>query len=236
MDEDKGTIAGRIRQLQQSIARHAERVGRDPHEIRFLLVSKTVSPEKILEAYEVGIRDFGENRVQELEEKRGQLPADIRWHMIGHLQTNKVKQVLPTIRMLHSLDRPKLYEALLRAMVGRREPLDCLLQVNSSGEASKHGFKPEEVADFVAGLEPASPLRLRGLMTIGPFTENQEAIRQAFRITRQLRDCLVERFPQYDWGILSMGMSGDYGIAIEEGANLLRVGSLIFGERETARK
>lgn len=225
-------IAALIQSLKDSIRQTAEKAGRKPEEIGLVLVSKTVSVDRIREAFETGHRDFGENRVQDLADKFQALPSDIRWHMIGHLQTNKVKQVLGKTVLIHSLDRPELAEVLEKQAEARGlNQVDCLIQVNSSGETSKFGLPLEKTADFVNGLK-LMRVRIRGLMTIGPLTDDEKQIRQAFRRTRELRDDLRAQFKSHSWDILSMGMSGDYKIAIEEGSTLLRVGSAVFGARK----
>jgi pyridoxal phosphate enzyme (YggS family) len=199
-----------------------------------VLVTKTVAPERILEAYRAGERDFGENRVQELLEKKSRLPADIRWHMIGHLQTNKAKDVTGAAVLVHSLDRPELARELARQAVKRGVVTECLIQVHLTDEETKFGLRPADVSDFVAGLDPGGPLKVKGLMTIGPLTENEQAVRDCFRRAAALRAELAEKFKVWEWGVLSMGMSGDWRIAVEEGATMLRIGSAVFGPRPAA--
>ena len=221
----------RIRALEKTIREAALRAGRSPETVRYILVSKTVPEERILEAFKAGVREFGENRVQELVEKKRRMPTELKWHMIGHLQTNKVKQAAGEAELIHSLDRLELAREMDR-QAGLKKILQvpCLIQVNSSGEKTKSGLEPSEVPDFieqVLGLR----IRLRGLMTIGPRTENENGIRKAFRVTAELFRKLAGKFLPEEWNILSMGMSSDYRIAIEEGANFLRIGSAVFGER-----
>ncbi len=226
-------IRVRLQQLRDSVSGICRRTGRSPEEIRIVLVTKTVAAERVREAWEAGGRDFGENRVQELLQKKPVLPAEICWHMIGHLQTNKVKQVLGEVVLIHSLDRRELaLEIQKQAEKKKIDEVACLIQVNSSKETTKSGFDLEEVEPFVAETEACPRIRIRGLMTIGPLTEDARLTREAFRKTRELREHLKKRFPEKDWGILSMGMSGDYEIAVEEGANLLRLGTVIFGSRK----
>ncbi len=222
-------IVQSIQDLKKSIRETARASGRDPEGIRLVLVTKTVEPSRILEAYQAGARDFGENRVQEWREKKPVLPPDIRWHLIGHLQTNKVKYVVGQAALIHSLDRLELADAVEKqAQAKGIAEVPCLVQVNVSGKESQWGLDPAQVADFV-GQMPARPaIMLRGLMTIGPLTEDQEKIRECFRRTRELLEDLKKRFPQYGWDILSMGMSADYRIAIEHGSNMLRIGSRVF--------
>ncbi len=210
----------------------ALRAGRSVEEIKRVLVTKTVPAAVVEEAFRAGVQEFGENRVQEFVEKKSQLPSTVRWHMIGHLQTNKVKQVVGEAALIHSLDRLELLQELEKQAAKKGiEKIDCLVQINSSGEASKFGMAPEEAFSFTEAVREDSPVKIRGLMTIGPLTEEAAKIREAFQTMKRLRQDLKEKFPNKDWGILSMGMSGDYEIAIEEGATLIRVGSAVFGAR-----
>lgn len=228
----EASIAARIHWFRGEVSRLTAEAGRPPEAVRWIAVSKWMSRQKILEAYKAGLRVFGENRVQELIEKAAVLPSDIEWHMIGRLQTNKVKPVCEAASLIHSLDRPdllpRLKEAALKRVEGR---IRCLIQVNMTRESAKGGFDPEMVPVFLRDLPRDSGLQIEGLMTIGPLTEDRSAIRNCFRKTRELRDRLEADFPEHSWKMLSMGMSGDYDIAIEEGATLLRIGSLLFGER-----
>jgi pyridoxal phosphate enzyme (YggS family) len=192
-------------------------------------VTKTVSTNGILEAYQAGERDFGENRVQEWQEKKDALPQDIRWHLIGHLQTNKVKYVIGRTVLIHSLDRLELADAIEKQAKARGiAEVPCLVQVNMSGEESKFGLDPARVEDFVRQMPLRPSIKIRGLMSMGPLTEDEGKIRECFRKSQELREDLKKKFSQYSWDILSMGMSADYRIAIEEGANMLRIGSLVF--------
>jgi len=237
--ENQQVLAEQIRanltHVRQRIAAACERVGRDPREVRLLLVTKTVPPERIRYAVEAGERLLGENRVQEALQK---IPAlqdlPIEWHFIGHLQTNKVKDVLTFAQMVHSVDRLALVTALHKRLERLGRTLDVLVQVNTSGEPSKFGVPPEETLAFVRQVAAYPTLRIRGLMTIGALTEDTERIRACFRTLRQLRDLLVAAdIPGVEPQILSMGMSSDFEIAIEEGSTLVRIGSAIFGPRPT---
>ncbi len=229
-----GTVAANLAAVEARIREAEKRAGRKSCAVQLVLVSKTVAPEKVAEAAAAGIQDFGENRVQELLEKKQALANNgLRWHMIGRLQSNKVKQVLPHAFLIHSLDRLELAEEISRqaaALNIARVP--CLIQINSSGETTKAGIKPEEAADFAAMLEKYPALAVEGLMTIGPLTEDAGLIRQAFKRTREIRDDLRRRFPGPKWDTLSMGMSGDFEIAIAEGATMVRIGSAVFGPRQ----
>ncbi len=228
----KEGIASRIRALEESIRETAVRAGRNPGDVRMLLVSKTVPAERVLEAFQAGSRDFGESRVQEMIEKKRQMPSGLKWHMIGHLQTNKVRQVAGETELIHSLDRLELAQEIDRqAALKGIEKVSCLIQVNSSGEKTKFGLSPSEVTGFADQMKDLR-IRLRGLMTIGPLTEDENEIRKAFRLTSELFKGLAKKFPSGEWNTLSMGMSSDYKIAIEEGSTLLRIGSAVFGERK----
>ena len=218
-----------VKDLRASICKTALQAGRDPEDVRLILVTKTVSTERVLEAYQTGERDFGENRVQEWQEKKDALPRDIRWHLIGHLQTNKVKHVIGQIALIHSLDRLELADAIEKQAKAKGIPeVPCLVQVNMSGEESKFGLDPAKVEEFVRQVLSRSSVKVQGLMSIGPLTEDAGKIRECFRKTRELRDDLKMKFPACAWDSLSMGMSADYRIAIEEGSNMLRIGSLVF--------
>jgi pyridoxal phosphate enzyme (YggS family) len=216
--ETSEEVRRRLDDFEASLRRAAGRAGRTAEEIRVVAVSKTVPAERVRAVFNLGYTEFGENRVQELLAKKSELPESVRWHMIGHLQTNKVRQVLGQTVLIHSEKQA-------------RDRVDGLIQVNSSGEATKSGVEPERAAELVAAIGPGSPLRIRGLMTIGPLTEDSGRIRACFRSLRKMRDDFRRLFPEKDWEILSMGMSSDYEIAVEEGASLLRIGSVIFGER-----
>ena len=230
------SVAERIQKVQAGIAAVSQRSGRRDA-VRLVAVSKTVAPERMMEAYRAGLRVFGENKVQEYLDKKDLLPADVEWHFIGHLQTNKVKPVLEArargqLALVHSLDRTELLREIEKqaARLGGKK-LEALLQVNTSGESSKGGFKTGEIEPLLKVWPAASPVKLRGLMTIGPMTEDAALRRAAFRGLRELQERLKQSFPAQDWSILSMGMSGDYAAAIEEGSNLVRIGSAIFGAR-----
>ena len=190
----------------------------------------------LLEAYELGVRDFGENKVQELVEKEQQLPNDIRWHMIGHLQRNKVKYVAPFVYLIHGVDSLKLLKEIDKQgqKVGRK--IRCLLQIHIAEEETKFGFSPDEVSQLLndpAFLEMKN-IEIKGLMGMATFTEDTNQIRKEFRGLKELFDLLSVQHAEKDnvaMNILSMGMSGDYQIALEEGSNMVRVGSSIFGAR-----
>ena len=226
------TIKSSIQNLRRSIHETAVKANRGSGSIHLVIVTKTILTERILEAYQTGERDFGENRVQEWQEKKDALPQDIRWHLIGHLQTNKVKYMIGQISLIHSLDRIELADAIEKQAKAKGiAGVPCLVQVNMSGEESKFGLDPAHVEDFVRQMPLRPSIKIRGLMSIGPLTEDEVKIRECFRKTRELLEDMKRKFPQYVWDVLSMGMSDDFQIAIEEGSNMLRIGSLIFGKR-----
>ncbi len=219
----------RLRELGRMIHRSAVGKNRCSGDIRLVVVTKTIDTGRILEAYQAGARDFGENRVQEWREKKEILPADIRWHLIGSLQTNKVKYVIGNVHLIHSLDRLELADEIERQ--ARKKGIagvPCLIQVNMSREDTKSGVDPGQIEKFLAGLGNYPSVKVKGLMTIGPLTEDETRIRDVFSKTRELFEALRLKYITYSWDILSMGMSSDYKIAIEEGSNMLRIGSLIF--------
>ncbi|OPX17745.1 YggS family pyridoxal phosphate enzyme [candidate division WOR-3 bacterium 4484_100] len=224
------SIRENIEALNKRVAEAAARVGRTPDEITIVAVAKTFPVEKILEAVESGIRIIGENRVQEAKQKFVRLGNVVEWHMVGHLQTNKVKDALKIFRMIHSLDSIRLAREIDRRA---EKPIDCLIEVNTSQEPSKFGIKPNELIQFYEALHPFKQLNIVGLMTIGPgwAIQDPEASRSCFRLLRELRDELARAFDQ-PFPILSMGMTSDFEVAIEEGSNLIRVGTAIFGPRD----
>ena len=220
--------------IQARITAACTRAGRDPASVRLLPVSKT-KPEAVLrQAYAAGVRNFGENKVQEAWEK-SQAMHDLdglRWSVIGHLQTNKAKLVARFASEFQALDSLRLAQALQRHLQAQARTLDVLVQVNTSGEASKYGLPPEEVAAFLQALPAFPNLRVRGLMTLAIFSDDLQQVRPCFVRLRQLRDQLQPQAPaEVQLHELSMGMSGDFEVAIEEGATTVRVGQAIFGAR-----
>jgi len=195
--------------------------------ITLVAVSKTKPVEDILELYDSGHRDFGENYVQELAEKAERLPKDIRWHFIGHLQSNKVKLITPFIYLIHGVDSLKLLKEIDKQAEKNKQLIDCLLQVHIAQEETKFGFDENEL--FALEIGQFANLKIKGLMGMASLTENVNKIRTEFKQLRTLYDKLSTFTPQLS--ILSMGMSADYKIAIEEGSNMVRIGSLLFGER-----
>jgi len=215
----------RYAEVKAEIAAAAENAGRNPSEIKLVAVTKTVSIEEVRQAFALGISDFGENRVQDAAPKVAALP-EARWHFIGHLQSNKVKDVLPFYTLIHSLDRPSLAAALQNAAERYDKFVDVLVQVNVSGEDSKFGLEPSALADFLGYLNGFERIRINGLMTMAPFVDDPEEVRPVFRRLRELRD----RYTTSGNGLqeLSMGMTNDYKVAVEEGATIIRIGSALF--------
>ena len=220
----------RKEELAQSLSRvRAELSEMTDRAIQLVVVTKTYPVEDLLLLYELGVRDFGENRVQELAEKAPQLPDDVRFHMIGSLQSNKINALLPHVHMLQSLDRVSLAKALGKRL---KKPLDTLLEINIADDANKQGMDPEEIPAVLAAVKPFPLLRVRGMMVMGSHTDDDSVIREDFKRANQLFASLKkEENEQVRMEILSMGMSGDYRIAAQEGASMRRVGSAILGER-----
>ena len=230
------SIAAKIASIQERIAAAARRSGRRPEEIALMAVSKTQSPERIREAYAAGQRLFGENRVQEFAGKAGPL-ADLRdaeWHMIGHLQANKAGKAAELFAALDSVDSVKLAEKLDAATRALGKKLSILIEVNVGGESAKSGVAPNsrELEEMLLAAPRLQSLVLRGLMTVPPFTDDPQGARPYFRKLRELRDAIAARkLPAVKMDVLSMGMSHDFEVAIEEGSTCVRVGTAIFGER-----
>jgi hypothetical protein len=193
-------------------------------------VSKTKPKELILEAYESGHTVFGENKVQELVDKYEALPKDIKWHMIGHLQTNKVKYIAPFINLIHSIDSIKLIKEINKKAKSNDRVIDCLIQVHIAKEDSKFGIPLSEVDDFYIKCQEYENVRIKGLMGMATFTKNTTIVSEEFKNLKIVYDKMKSNYPTID--ILSCGMSGDYNIAIEQGSNMIRIGSTIFGGRQ----
>lgn len=233
------TLQANLQRVQDRIAAAAARVGRDPASITLVAVSKTQPVEQLMRAYELGVRHFGENRVEEAAPKiaafrQAVTDPSVVFHMIGHVQSRKADDVAALFDRVHSVDSVKLLERLARFAGGRAAPLPVLLEVNVSGEASKYGFDATRRDEINAAVEAAARLelvRLDGLMTMAPIVAQAELARPVFRALRELRDELAARYPAVDLPQLSMGMTDDFEVAVEEGATLVRVGRAIFGER-----
>jgi len=223
-------IATHLARAQQAIATATQRGERKPQSVRLVAVSKTHPAEAVIAAAAAGQRVFGESRVQEARDKIPHCPPGLEWHFLGHLQKNKVRQALPLFSFFHSIDSAALAGAIDRIAGENGQKVDGLLEINVSGEGTKHGFTPAELREAFPALAALPHLRICGLMTMAPYHENPEAARPVFRVLRELRDELQSAhghaLPE-----LSMGMSGDFEPAIEEGATLVRIGSSIFGQR-----
>lgn len=226
-------IAQNLHQVQENIKKACEKANRDPAEVTLIAVSKTKPVSMLQEAYDEGVRTFGENKVQEIMDKYGQLPQDIEWHMIGHLQRNKVKYIADKVTMIHSLDSLRLAETIESEASKHNRVIPVLIEVNVAMEESKFGISVDEVLPFVQELSKFPHLRVNGLMTIAPYVENPEENRQIFRKLKKLSVDIEEKnINNINMSVLSMGMTGDYQVAIEEGATMVRVGTGIFGERD----
>jgi pyridoxal phosphate enzyme (YggS family) len=234
MNPSNQSIAANIAAVRECIAHAASRVNRSPEEITLMAVTKTVEPARIREAYDAGIRVFGENRVQELAAKAGAVHDlhHARWHLIGHLQSNKTNQAAKLFVAMDAVDSLRLAQRLNSAAETLGSKLDVLAEINIGDESSKHGFAPDspELLDLLKQSSGLSHLKISGLMTIPPFTEDPEGARPYFRRLRHLRDELA-RASGLELPTLSMGMSHDFEVAIEEGSTCVRIGTAIFGER-----
>ncbi len=218
-----------LARINGRIAAAAQKAGRDPAEVTLVAVTKTFGPEAIEEAIAAGITVIGENRVQEARVKHAVIGDRVTWHLVGHLQTNKVKDALRIFSLIHSLDSQHLAEEIVKRSDKR---VDCLIEVNTSDEETKFGLRPEAVFDFPEVLNGLGKINLLGLMTIGPgfAVTDPEASRPCFKLLRELRDELAQKLDQ-PLPILSMGMSADFEVAVEEGSTLVRVGTALFGTR-----
>ena len=218
--------------VEQNITNAANRANRDIKDVNLIAVSKTKPVSMLKEAYDAGARDFGENKVQEIMDKYDKLPSDIRWHMIGHLQTNKVKYIADKVYMIHSVESEKLAIEINKHALKVGRVIPVLVEVNIGNEDSKFGVAPEDVIDFVEKISVYPGLQIQGLMTVAPYTPNAEDNRVYFKKMKELSvDITQKNIDNVLMNVLSMGMTGDYEVAIEEGANYVRVGTGIFGER-----
>ena len=226
-------IRENIESIRKRIADAAKRAGRDADDIKLIAVTKTVDVDKVEEAIAAGALDAGENKPQELARKYEVLGDKIRWHQIGSLQTNKVKYIIDKVCMIHSLDREGLAEEIDKRASKIGRVIDCLVQVNISGEESKHGMSREEVEPFVRLVAEKYPnIKIKGLMTMAPFDAERDEIRKVFRDLKELSDEINNmNIGNVEMKELSMGMTNDFEIAVEEGATMVRVGTAIFGKR-----
>lgn len=226
-------IRDNILEVRKNMEEACRRAGRELSDVSLIAVSKTKPVPMLQEAYDAGCRDFGENKVQEIMDKIDRLPSDIRWHMIGHLQTNKVKYIVGKVFLIHSVDSLHLAEAISREAVKQNTTVNILIEVNVAKEESKYGAMAEDVLSLVEKIALLPGISVKGLMTIAPYVENPQENRQYFVKLRQLAvDIKSKNIDNIHMDILSMGMTGDYTVAVEEGATYVRVGTGIFGERQ----
>lgn len=221
-----------LAQVQKNIETACRKAGRDVSEVTLIAVSKTKPIEMLQEIYDAGMRTFGENKVQEMMDKEAVMPKDIRWHMIGHLQRNKVKYLMGKAALIHSVDSMRLAEEISTQSVKHQVETDILVEVNIAEEESKFGITKEEAIQLVTDISKLPNTHIKGLMTIAPFVDDPEDNRKYFQQIKQLSvDIKNKNIDNVSMEILSMGMTGDYMVAIEEGATMVRVGTGIFGER-----
>lgn len=227
-----------LEEVEEKIAKACERAGRAREEVTLIAVSKTKPVEMLQEIYDEGIRDFGENKVQELTEKYEVMPKDMKWHMIGHLQRNKVKYIVDKVTLIHSVDSLRLAETISREAEKKGVTVPILIEVNIAGEETKFGLSSkEEVISLTEQIAALPNLSVKGLMTVAPPVKDPEENRPFFREIRQLSvDITNKNIDNVSMEILSMGMTNDYTVAIEEGATMVRVGTGIFGARDYGKK
>lgn len=210
-----------------------QKTGRRSDEVTLITVSKTKPVSMLMNAYEYGCREFGENKVQELVEKYESMPKDIKWHMIGHLQRNKVKYIVDKVALIHSVDSLKLAEEISHEAVKKQVDISILIEVNIANEDTKFGVTAEAAEELIREIAPLPGIHIKGLMTIAPYVENPDENRQYFAQLKQLSvDINHKNIDNVSMNVLSMGMTGDYMVAVEEGASYVRVGTGIFGERQ----
>lgn len=221
-----------IASIKEEIKDICKNCGRDPEDIILIAVTKTVDPERINYAVDCGVSNLGENKVQEIMDKYDAVSKNVKWHLIGHLQTNKVKYIIDKVELIHSVDSIKLAEEISKRAEKNNIIKDVLVQINVAEEETKFGISLEEAVNFVKSISGFGNIRIRGLMTIAPYMEDVEEVRPVFRQLRTKFDELAQMdLPNTDMKYLSMGMSNDYRVAIEEGANMIRIGTAIFGKR-----
>lgn len=222
--------------VEAKIVKACENSGRQRDDVTLIAVSKTKPVETLKEAYDLGVRVFGENKVQELTDKYEALPKDIQWHMIGHLQRNKVKYIIDKVALIHSVDSIRLAETIEKEAAKHNITANILIEVNVAKEKSKFGLMPEELDELIDKIKDFNHIQVKGLMTIAPFVENPETNREIFRSLRKLSvDISNKNVDNVNVSILSMGMTNDYTVAVEEGATMVRVGTGIFGARNYAQ-
>lgn len=222
--------------VEAKIVKACENSGRQRDDVTLIAVSKTKPVETLKDAYDLGVRVFGENKVQELTDKYEALPKDIQWHMIGHLQRNKVKYIIDKVALIHSVDSIRLAETIEKEAAKHNITANILIEVNVAKEESKFGLMPEELDELIDKIKDFNHIQVKGLMTIAPFVENPETNREIFRSLRKLSvDINNKNVDNVNVSILSMGMTNDYTVAVEEGATMVRVGTGIFGARNYAQ-
>lgn len=225
-------LADKLACVQKNIQDSCERAGRSPKDVTLVAVSKTKPVSMLKEAYDAGQRIFGENKVQEITDKYEQMPSDVQWHMIGHLQRNKVKYIIDKVAMIHSVDSLRLAETIEQEAAKKNIIMPILIEVNVAEEESKFGLKLDEVLPFIQQISSFSHLKIKGLMTIAPFVDDPQENREVFRKLKKLSvDIVAKNINNVSMSVLSMGMTNDYQVAIEEGSTMVRVGTGIFGER-----
>lgn len=230
-------IAENIKAVEAKILQAAERSGRKREDILLLAVSKTKPVEVIRQAVDCGLCALGENKVQEIMDKYEPMGEGIHWHLIGHLQTNKVKYIIDKVDMIHSVESLKLADEIEKRAAAKDLTMDILVEINIANEDSKFGILPEDAEGFIRELAQKKHICVRGLMTVAPFVENPEENREYFRQMKQLLvDINAKKIDNVEMDMLSMGMTGDYEVAIEEGATMIRVGTGIFGERDYSNR
>lgn len=229
-------ITENLEQVRKNIDEACRMAGRDPKEVTLIAVSKTKPVSMLKEAYDAGARCFGENKVQEIMDKHPQLPEDIQWHMIGHLQRNKVKYIVDKVSMIHSVDSLRLAQTIEQEAAKHNVCVPVLLEVNVAQEESKFGLKMDEVLPLIDTIADFPHIKVQGLMTIAPYVENAEDNRDFFRQLKKLSvDIEAKNINNVSMSVLSMGITGDYQVAVQEGATMVRVGTGIFGERNYVR-
>lgn len=225
-------IMEHLNEVRERVIKACAKAGRDPQDVTLIAVSKTKPVPMLEEAYAAGARDFGENKVQEILAKKPELPEDIRWHMIGHLQRNKVSQVIGKAVLIHSVDSLRLAQQIEAEAARQELDVDILLEVNVAREESKYGFMLEEVENAIMTIKDFPHVHIKGLMTIAPFVDNPEENREIFKKLFEFAvDIGGKNIDNVTMAVLSMGMTGDYEVAVEEGATMIRVGTGIFGVR-----
>ena len=233
MERHSSMIKQNLESVQNNIKIACDKAGRENASAHLIAVSKTKPVSMLKEAYDAGIRDFGENKVQEILDKYDKLPSDIRWHMIGHLQRNKVKYIIDKVCLIHSVDSLRLAEEISKEATKHNINMPILIELNIAEESSKFGLSLPDFEDMIRKISALPNIQIKGIMTVAPFVENAEENRQYFKTMKQLSvDIMTKNIDNVCMDILSMGMTGDYEVAIEEGATHVRVGTGIFGERD----